>query len=499
MKNAVEKFLERFSIGDRSFFILRLATILGGIAWLSLAPLSTEETAGLVRALLAFSAYSILLYFFILLRPAWLTSIYLISLVLDLIFVFTLVHLKPDFSNSFFLGYYMLTALHSFYFGVDFGLFVALISCFLYYLNIQSGMYQIHWTDMVLRLVFLFPIALPLGLLSQNLRNKTSEIEHLNLDLNKSLDRLTRMQEKLVEQEKLSALGRFTADVAHEIRNPLTAIGGIARRLEKRLMEDTKEKNYSSLIISETARLEKILRDVLIYSEKDLDHFEKHDINKTLSEAAPFFCDTCQEKKIKLLEKYTQELPRIYIHPDHVKQAVGNIILNGIEAMPYGGTLSINSKIEKENDINWLTVTITDTGEGIPHDSLEYIFEPFHSTKITGIGTGLGLPIAHKIMQEHRGFIRVKSQPGQGSMFKIYFPYQSEEEDAKIPCWDFIGCGIENDSRRRCPSYPHFGRICYGVAGTFCNHGISGIYAEKIEECSKCPFYKDLKRTIPTN
>jgi signal transduction histidine kinase len=419
--------------------------------------------------------------------------------VLDLIFVFTLVNLNPDFTNSFFLGYYMLTALHSFYFGVNFGLFVAIISCFLYYFNIQSLMYQIHWTDLVLRMVFLFPIAVPLGLLSQNLRKKTYEIERLNLELNKSLDSLTRMQEKLVEQEKLSALGRFTADVAHEIRNPLTAIGGIARRLEKRLVNGTREKSYSDLIISETTRLENILRDVLTYSEKDQNHFEKFDINRTVSEAAPFFCDTCQEKKIKLIENYFEDLPKIYLHPDHVKQAIGNIMVNGIEAMSDGGTLTVKTNIEKENDINWVTVTVTDTGEGIPHDSLGYIFEPFHSTKKTGIGTGLGLPIAHKIMEEHRGFIRVDSEPGRGSRFKLYFPYQSEEEDAKMPCWEFIGCGIEKDSSRRCPSYPHFGRICYGVAGTLCEIGVSGIYAEKIEECSKCPFYKELKQTMPVH
>jgi signal transduction histidine kinase len=499
MNKVRQKFLEYFSIGDISFFILRLATIMGGIAWLSLAPLSPDETIRLIKALLAFSAYSILLYVFILVSPARMTTIYLISLVLDLIFVFTLVNLNPDFTNSFFLGYYMLTALHSFYFGVNFGLFVAIISCFLYYFNIQSLMYQIHWTDLVLRMVFLFPIAVPLGLLSQNLRKKTYEIERLNRELNKSLDSLTRMQEKLVEQEKLSALGRFTADVAHEIRNPLTAIGGIARRLEKLLVKGTKEKSYSELIISETTRLESILRDVLTYSEKDQNHFEKFDINRTVSEAVPFFCDTCQEKKIKLIENYFEDLPKIYLHPEHVKQAIGNIMVNGIEAMSDGGTLTVKTYIEKENDINWVTVTVTDTGEGIPQDSLGYIFEPFHSTKKTGIGTGLGLPIAHKVMEEHRGFIRVDSEPGRGSRFKIYFPYQSEEEDAKIPCWEFIGCGIEKDSSRRCPAYPHFGRICFGVAGTLCEIGVSGIYAEKIEECSKCPFYKELKGTIPVH
>jgi signal transduction histidine kinase len=336
MKKAWEKFFERFSIGDISFFILRLATILGGIAWLSLAPLSPDESTRLIKALVAFSSYSILLYIIILSSPGRLASVYLVSLMLDLFFVFTLVNLQPDFNNSFFLGYYMLTALHSFYFGVGFGLFVAVTSCFLYYINIQPLLHQIHWTDLVLRMIFLFPIAVPLGLISQNLRKKHHEIERLNLELNNSLNSLTRMQEKLVEQEKLSALGRFTADVAHEIRNPLTALGGIARRLEKRLVDGTKEKSYSDLIISETTRLESILRDVLTYSEKELNHIERHDLNKAVSEAAPFFCDTCQEKKIELVENYSEELPQIYLHTDHVKQAVGNIMVNGIEAMSDG-------------------------------------------------------------------------------------------------------------------------------------------------------------------
>ena len=183
MKKTWKKLLTSFSIGDLSFLILRLTTILGGIAWLSLAPLSPHETTKLIKALLAFSAYSILLYIFILSRSARLATIYLISLVLDLFFVFTLVNLHPDFNNSFFLGYYMLTALHSFYFGVGFGLSVAIVSCFLDYLNIHLLLFQVHWTDLVLRMVFLFPIAVPLGLLSQNLRKKHHEIERLRIKI----------------------------------------------------------------------------------------------------------------------------------------------------------------------------------------------------------------------------------------------------------------------------------------------------------------------------
>ena len=102
-------------------------------------------------------------------------------------------------------------------------------------------------------------------------------------------------------------------------------------------------------------------------------------------------------------------------------------------------------------------------------------------------------------MEEHRGFIRVSSEPERGTSFKFYFPYQKEEDDTKRSCWEFIGCGIEKDSTRRCPAYPYFGRICYGVAGTLCEWGTSGIYAEKIEECTKCPFYKELQSAIPVH
>jgi hypothetical protein len=129
MKKQLEKLYAELSIGDISFFILRLATILGGVLWLSLAPLSPAESTKLIKALIAFSTYSIFLYLFILSRIARPATIYVVSLVLDLFFVFSLVNLQPDFSNSFFLGYYMLTALHSFYFGIGFGLIVALVSC----------------------------------------------------------------------------------------------------------------------------------------------------------------------------------------------------------------------------------------------------------------------------------------------------------------------------------------------------------------------------------
>ncbi|HFB83285.1 MAG TPA: hypothetical protein ENJ72_00695, partial [Thermodesulfatator sp.] len=226
---------ERLSIVDAVFFTLRVVTILGGLAWLILAPLSVDETKALLWALSAFSLYSLILYLLIWLRPWRIRQIYLLSLVLDIIFVFYLVNFQRRFDNSFFLGYYLLTALHTFYFGLRFGLVVASVAAVLYLINVGGYPGHIHWTDLALRVSFLYLIAIPLGLLSEKLRRDKEEIEKLNRQLADSLENLKKMQKKLIEAEKLSALGRLTADIAHEIRNPLAALGGMARRLNKRI------------------------------------------------------------------------------------------------------------------------------------------------------------------------------------------------------------------------------------------------------------------------
>lgn len=95
------------------------------------------------------------------------------------------------------------------------------------------------------------------------------------------------------------------------------------------------------------------------------------------------------------------------------------------------------------------------------------------TTKEIGRGTGLGLPLCKKIMDEHNRLIRASSTVGKGSFFTLYFPYQSKKEDAKAKCWEYLKCGIEGDKERTCPAYPDFGRICWAIAGTFCEKRFS--------------------------
>ncbi|MEN8264444.1 MAG: ATP-binding protein, partial [Nitrospirota bacterium] len=230
-----------------------------------------------------------------------------------------------------------------------------------------------------------------------------------------------KLQEQLIQSETLSALGRVTANVAHDIRNPLTVIGGYVRRLNKTILDGTKEKEYAEMIITEVDRLEKILRNVLIYSKHTSPDKEIHDINETVNESLKIYELICKEQSIKI-EKSLAALPEIMIDKDKAEEALNNIISNAMEAMPEGGILTIATGKEDIKERAYLKIEITDTGGGIPEENIKLIFEPFYSTRVAGHGAGLGLSICKKIMEDQGGFIRAESIVGKGSTFIIYFP-----------------------------------------------------------------------------
>ena len=246
-------------------------------------------------------------------------------------------------------------------------------------------------------------------------------IEHRQTEQEKD-----KLQEKLIQTEKLSALGRLTANVAHEIRNPLTLVGGFARRLNKKLAPDISEKKYVEVIISEVSRLEKILMNVLTYSKENHLNLEYHNINKIIDEALMMYGDKFKEKSIQL-SKLLIDVPKIMIDKPQVIETISNLVSNAIDSMPDGGSLTIATQKEMFKDAPYLNVKITDTGAGIPEDKLSMIFEPFFTTKVLGRGTGLGLPICKRTVEDHGGFINFESELGKGSTFSLYFPYKNKD------------------------------------------------------------------------
>jgi len=493
IKNKIAFVRRNVEFADTGFLLLRIAALCTLYSWILFADIDPALAESYKSIVSYFALYCVALYVLLVLFFQRKRVLYALSLLFDLSVVYLLIGFSGGFESNFFIALYFLTALHSFYFGIIFGLGVATVSSILYLFSGNFDFITLHWADFVLRIGFLYLIALPLGFLSDQLRKDKQEIETLNCELLKSLHESNRLQKKLIKAERLSALGKITADVAHEIRNPLTAIGGFAKRLQKRIRPDTREKDYIDLIVSETGRLERILRDVLSFSREARYHLSITPPNAVVEDSLHTFSDTCKEQSITVNTVFDLSLRDILLDRDQITQAINNLLSNAVDAMPGGGVLTVSTQSVLLHDANFIVIEISDTGTGIPAEKLDRLFDPFYSTKEIGHGTGLGLSICKKIMDEHKGFIRVTSESGKGSAFRLYLPYVMADEAFRTQCWEFTKCGVEKmeDSvEKRCPAYPNFGRICWAIAGTFCEGKVQGAVAQKLGDCRKCEFYQ---------
>ncbi|MCB2183757.1 MAG: HD domain-containing protein [Desulfobulbaceae bacterium] len=198
---------------DLVFLLLRLFSLAGGIAWFLIVPLLPREEAILVNALICFSIYSTVLYLVIFWRPGLLKKVYLVSLFLDMTFLSMLVHAETSFESSFFLGYYLLICLHTIYFGLGFGLLVAGISAVCYVVSILPMVASVEWTDLAMRIGFLFFITIPVGLLTEKVKRDKEKLEHFNRTLEFRVTRRTEKIGSLLDQERY--LREILDTVAH--------------------------------------------------------------------------------------------------------------------------------------------------------------------------------------------------------------------------------------------------------------------------------------------
>jgi PAS domain S-box-containing protein len=229
----------------------------------------------------------------------------------------------------------------------------------------------------------------------------------------RDITELKSLQERLVMTEKMAALGEVAAKVAHEIRNPLVSVGGFARRLEKKLEGSLKE--YADIIAKEVERLEVILSEILGFVKEIRIVKEVVDFNKLIEEVISLIKSQIDERGITLIREIG-EPTKVYVDPGRIKEALLNILSNAVQSIGDNGTIFIKTYVKDNNAV----VEIRDTGEGIAEESLPFIFDPFFTTKKTG--TGLGLTITHRIIEEHKGSIEVESKPGQGSTFRVFIP-----------------------------------------------------------------------------
>lgn len=237
--------------------------------------------------------------------------------------------------------------------------------------------------------------------------------------LEKKIVQLKEAQERLVRSEKLAVVGNMASYIAHEIRNPLVTIGGFARSIVREVKDNKSIENSAKIIIDEVNRLEKILAIVMDFSKVAKPVKAKSQVNDIIDNTISLMEAYFKNLKIDLVKKYETMMPDIVIDQDQIRQVFLNMFKNAAESMPNGGKLIIETTSEKE----YIKINITDTGEGMDANTVENIFTPFYTKKKEG--TGIGLAVSQKIIDEHEGFIKVKSELNQGTTFSIFLPIQN--------------------------------------------------------------------------
>jgi len=238
--------------------------------------------------------------------------------------------------------------------------------------------------------------------------------------------RLKETQTFLVHQEKMAALGELSSTVAHEIRNPLVSIGGFARRLYRSIPEEAPEKRYTQTIMIEVSRLERILSDLLDYTRKESLTYGEVDLREILEESFSMASEKLSSGEIEFTKDYSEHLPKVMGDRRQLIQVFSNLFNNACEAMKGKGRFSLRVLPVVKNGSIFVRVEMEDTGSGIDPENLHNIFNPFYSTKESGLG--LGLPFVYKIIASHRGQIEVDNRPGEGVTFIITLPATQEGE-----------------------------------------------------------------------
>lgn len=240
-----------------------------------------------------------------------------------------------------------------------------------------------------------------------------------------------KMEERLLQSERLAVIGQMAAKVAHEIRNPLSSISLNAELLQDELRGRTDARGLEGkalleAIVSEVDRVALLTEEYLQFSRLPETRFHKDDLPAVLADVAGFIESELGAKGIRLRCEFDQELPKLVFDRHQMRRAILNLLRNSAEAMPHGGVIGLGATLEN----GAVKITVQDTGGGIAPEDMPHIFAPFFTTK--DFGTGLGLALAQQIVNEHGGSINCESQPGHGATFTILLPLGEAQETEDV-------------------------------------------------------------------
>lgn len=415
---SILRLLER---DERLFAVLLAVVMVGGLATLGLVPLRPRHRVDVYALIIWFALYKAGILALVTVNPSATRRIFTGALGIDLLLVFSLLYLTGGGDSPFVNLFFPLVAINAYYFGRWVGLLLTVVAGLLYWAAARLAPPDVTWTGVAILMGQLGLPAFALGHVADRERRARAEVERLNAEVTGTLTRLQAAQEELVEAERMATVGRLSLKVAHEVRNPIAAIELNAELLGEmvhgRVSEDgTEASALVTAIREQVVALDALTEEYLAFARFPRPQFEEDSVNDMVTAVAEFVRPLASRQHVEVQVSTDPTVPPMEIDRTLLRQAVLNLVKNGLEALSQGGVLTLTTRHLDET----VEIVIADTGPGIGPEVGRRLFEQFFTTKPQG--TGLGLAITRQIVEEHGGKIRWSSTPGEGATFIMSLP-----------------------------------------------------------------------------
>jgi signal transduction histidine kinase len=325
--------------------------------------------------------------------------------------------------------YYLPILFGAFWYGLSGGLVVALITSVLYlpHIVLHWGHEPLYRSNQLAEILLFLVIGSVAGLLIDRIRREREEHRRTAEELSRAYDQLQTTFERLRLVDRLSALGALSAGMAHEIKNPLGSIMGSIEILESEVQEGDAKREFVEILKKEIQRLSEIVSNHLDLVRTGTPQRELHDLRGIVESVVELTNQQAAKQGVRLQVDAAGDPPRVMLDGQQVRQAVLNLVINAIQALPRGGQV----RVRVEADAQHVRVVVEDDGPGLDEAMLRRAFEPFFTTKEGG--TGLGLSIAFQIADQHGGDLRAENRAAGGARFCLELPVRTAEAPPEPP------------------------------------------------------------------
>ena len=256
----------------------------------------------------------------------------------------------------------------------------------------------------------------------QRLQDTIYQLRDTEMELNARIEAQRLAENRLVQAAKLAAVGEMAAAIAHELNNPLTSVTGFAELVMDDIPEESPLRPDMDLVIREARRARDVVRRLLDFARQSESTHAKTSLNKVVEDIIALSRHLIHTNGVELILQLQDNLPWVLMDENQMKQVLLNLVHNALQAMPEGGQMEISTAEAQKLGRDGVMVSVKDNGMGITAENQTRIFEPFFTTKADRGGTGLGLSVTYGIVSEHGGEIELISEPGKGSLFKVWLP-----------------------------------------------------------------------------